>query len=123
MTAGILDTLADFKARFNDNPRAHKLVQQWDRTVLLESTDTKRRYKMEIEGQRLIEVGQLAERQEIPDRSRVVHLQADEAVLMSIFSGQYNPATAVTDGAAAVFSEPRDKVKLEALAMVLWRLG
>jgi len=53
----------------------------------------------------------------------LVHLQAEEDVLNEIFSGKYNPATALVDGALAVYSADRDKVKLEALAMVIWRLG
>jgi len=53
----------------------------------------------------------------------VVHLQAEQDVLQQIFAGQYNPATALVDGALAVYSADRDKVKLEALAMVIWRLG
>jgi putative sterol carrier protein len=51
-----------------------------------------------------------------------VHMQADEEILKRIFTGDYNPATALIDGNMAVFSAERDKVKLEAIAMVIWGL-
>lgn len=119
----LMDTLHDFRERFNTNNRAHKLVQKWNRIVLLESLDTKRNYTMHIENERMIDVQTRTTDYAAPETEKVVHLQGEESVLGQIFSGKYNPATAVTDGALAVFSDPKDKVKLEALAMVIWRLG
>jgi len=37
-----------------------------------------------------------------------------------VFSGDYNPAHALIDGELAVFSNEKDKVKLEAITMVIW---
>jgi hypothetical protein len=113
--------LQDFKDRFNSNPRAQKLVKDWDRIVLLDATDTGSKFGLVLKDQALIEVRQMqdADSQE----EGIVHLQAEEDVLHQIFSGHYNPATALVDGALAVYSADRDKVKLEALAMVIWRLG
>ena len=113
--------LYDFKARFNTNARAQKLVQGWNRLILLEATDTGTSYGLIVDGQVLKDVRRLSETDEQDEAT--VHLQAEEQVLKEIFSGRYNPATALTDGALAVFSPDRDKVKLEALAMVIWRLG
>jgi len=49
-------------------------------------------------------------------------LQAAQEALVRIFTGKYNPAHALIDGALAVFSGERDKVKLEAIAMIIWRM-
>jgi putative sterol carrier protein len=113
--------LQDFKDRFNGNPRAQKLVKDWDRIVLLDSTDTGAKFGLVVKDQVMLEVRSMQDADE--EAEGVVHLQAEQDVLQQIFAGQYNPATALVDGALAVYSADRDKVKLEALAMVIWRLG
>jgi hypothetical protein len=115
------DVLAEFKTRFNDNPRAKKLVTGWNRMVLLDATDSGQKYALMVQNGVLEEVRKVTEFKEGADD--LVHLQGDESVLSEIFSGKYNPATALVDGAMAIFSKDKDKVKLEALAMVIWRLG
>jgi putative sterol carrier protein len=113
--------LQDFKDRFNGNPRAQKLVKDWDRIVLLDSTDTGAKFGLVVKDQVMLEVRSMQDADE--EAEGVVHLQAEQDVLQQIFAGRYNPATALVDGALAVYSADRDKVKLEALAMVIWRLG
>jgi len=115
--------LEDFKERFNANPRAKKLVVGWNRMILLEALDTQSRHTLTICDEILSEVRDATDDKSSVDADEVVHLQAEQQVLREIFSGKYNPATALTDGVLAVFSKERDKVKLEALAMVIWRLG
>lgn len=114
-------TLYNFQQLFNLNPRAKKLVKHWDRLIFLSATDTGSKWGLLVKDDEMVEVRKMAVAAE--DSDGVVHLEADEAVLKDIFSGTYNPATALMDGALAVFSPERDKVKLEALAMVIWRLG
>jgi hypothetical protein len=116
-----VSVLDDFKRRFNVNARAKKLVVGWNRLILLDAPDTGSRYALVIKDEILTEVKPVSSHDE--DDESVVHLQAEQQVLTEIFSGKYNPATALTDGVLAVFSKERDKVKLEALAMVIWRLG
>jgi hypothetical protein len=113
--------LEEFKDRFNRNPRAKKLVVGWNRLILLDAVDTGSSYGLLIDAETLSEIKPVVEYDE--DSDSLVHLQAEEQILKEIFSGKYNPATALTDGVLAVFSKERDKVKLEALAMVIWRLG
>ncbi|MBU8897140.1 hypothetical protein DRW03_22360 [Corallococcus sp. H22C18031201] len=120
-TTGLSEVLQDFQARFNDNPRAKKLVTGWDRSVLLDASNTGNKFVLAVQDHALREVRKVADFDE--DAENLVHLQGDESVLTEIFSGRYNPATALVDGAISIFSSDRDKVKLEALAMILWRLG
>jgi hypothetical protein len=115
------NVLQEFKDRFNNNPRAQKLVKDWDRIVLLDATDTGSKFGLVVQEQALTEIRPMPDFDE--EAEGLVHLQAEEDVLNEIFSGKYNPATALVDGALAVYSADRDKVKLEALAMVIWRLG
>jgi hypothetical protein len=115
------DVLRDFQTKFNGNSRAQKIATGWNRLVLLEARDTGVKYGLVVDNSRLADVCTMESVDD--DADNLVHLQADESILVEIFSGQYNPATALTDGNLAVFSPDRDKVKLEALAMVIWRLG
>ncbi len=114
------DCLADFQQRFATNRRAHKLVKGWNRQVFLEASDTGALYTL------LVDEGELHTIQRgpppRPDDDFIVHLQAAEETLVEIFAGRYNPSTALLDGMLSVFSNERDKVKLEAIAMVIWGL-
>ncbi len=115
--ANLQECLEAFQHKFNDNTRVKKLIKKWDRSVMLEAIDTGTEFSFIVESGALTEV--------VPglvERDPPIHLQAEEAILIRIFSGDYNPATALIDGALAVFSGERDKVKLEAMAMVIWGL-
>jgi hypothetical protein len=115
----LAECLEDFRERFNSNPRVAKLVKNWDRQVMVEATDTGATYTLVIEEQRIRSID---EGPADMDDDYLVHLQASYATLMEIFSGNYNPSTALLDGMLSVFSNERDKVKLEACAMVIWGL-
>src|SRR4051812_1529145 len=91
------EVLEDFKACFNTNPRAQKLVKDWNRLILLDATDTRTSYGLFVKNQELTEVKPVTEFNS--DDEGVVHLQGEEQVLRDVFSGKYNPATALTDGA------------------------
>jgi len=117
-TATLEECLADFRERFNDNARVKKLIAGWNREVLVEPLDAPTAYTMTIEDLEMTSVcSGIREGGE-----GQVHMQADEEILKRIFTGDYNPATALIDGNMAVFSAERDKVKLEAIAMVVWGL-
>ena len=113
------ECLEDFQQRFNTNGRVRKLVKNWDRQVMVEATDTGAIYTMYVED---AEMRRIAEGRSEGDDEYLVHLQATNETLMEIFSGNYNPSTALLDGMLSVFSNERDKVKLEACAMVIWGL-
>ena len=119
-TSGLKPTLLDFQERFNTNPRVKKLIKKWEREIMLDATDTGALHTMVVQGQELREI--VDGKAPSGDQELLVHLQAEEATLKDIFSGEYNPATAVIDGVLSVFSKERDKIKLEALAMVIWGL-
>jgi putative sterol carrier protein len=114
-------TLQRFKHQFNSNEKAKKLVRNWNRLILLCAKDTGSKFGLLVKNDEMVDVRPARDADNAADD--LVHLEADESVLKDIFSGKYNPASALLDGALAVFSADRDKVKLEALAMVIWRLG
>ena len=115
--ADLRSCLIDFQQRFNTNTRVKKLIKKWNRSVMLEALDSAVAYSFIVENQELTSI--------VPglvERDPPIHLQADEEILIRIFSGDYNPSHALIDGVLAVYSDERDKVKLEAMAMVLWGL-
>src|SRR5260370_1432951 len=123
-TANELDyeaTLRNFRQQFNSNDKAKRLVKNWNRLILLCAKDTGSKFGLDVKNDEMGEARPAGHADNAADD--LVHLEAAESVLKDIFSGKYNPATALLDGALAVFSPDRDKVKLEALAMVIWRLG
>lgn len=107
--------LHDFRGAFNDNARVKKLIKGWNRSVMLDATDTGAQFSLLISDLQMTEV-----KKGMIEMDPLIHLQAEEKILTRIFSGDYNPAHALIDGALAVFSDERDKVKLEAIAMVIW---
>jgi putative sterol carrier protein len=119
-TADLWYWLGDFQHRFNTNTRATKLSKGWDRQIFLEAADNPKRYTMLIRESQLREI--LDGTPPDANDDKVVRLRANDDILCDIFSGNYNPSTALLDGVLEVYSDSRDKVKLEALAMVIWGL-
>jgi len=117
-TSSLLASLQDFQNRFNNDARVKKLIKGWNRYLKVDGTDTGEIYTLTIQYLAVtnIEAGcTLAD-----DDENVIALQAAQEALVRIFTGKYNPAHALIDGALAVFSGERDKVKLEAIAMIIW---
>lgn len=114
--------LLKFQQIFNDHSRVKKLIKNWNRAICVESTDTGEQYSMLVADLAMHSVvdGIVEDEDQLDNR---ILLQAEAEVLEQIFSGDYNPATAHIDGALAVFSPDKDKVKLEAIAMVIWGLS
>ena len=105
-----------FEHTFNENARVKKLIKNWDRSIIVEATDNNVTLTMVIADLLMTEVKEGAH----PNEDYPIHLQASEDTLIRIFSGDYNPAHALIDGELAVFSSEKDKVKLEAITMVIW---
>ncbi len=114
--ATLAECLQDFQRTFNDNSRVKKLIKGWERSIIVEATDTNATLTMIITDLVMTEVREGAHANE----ENPIHLQASQDVLIRIFSGDYNPAHALIDGELAVFSSEKDKVKLEAITMVIW---
>ena len=111
--------LGDFRDRFNANGRAAKLTAGWNRRLLVDATDTARSVVLTVTGTRVTDI---RDGTEGTGDTPFVTLSGEERTLIEIFAGRYNPSSAVIDGQLEVYSDARDKVKLEALAMVIWGL-
>ncbi len=119
-TSNLLGSLHDFQKTFNENQRVKKLTKGWNRFLKAESTDTGEIYTVTVQDVSISAIAPGCSMSE--DDEDLITLQAAEEALVRIFTGKYNPAHALIDGALAVFCSERDKVKLEAIAMVIWGL-
>lgn len=111
--------LNHFQTTFNHNSNVRKLINNWNRSIVVEATDTGAVLLMDVKDLSMADVQPATgdEREE-----QTVYLQATEETLIRIFSGECNPANAFLDGDLAVFSSEKDKVKLEAITMVVWNI-
>jgi hypothetical protein len=117
-TSSLLASLQDFQNRFNNDQRVKKLIKGWNRFLKVDGTDTGEIYTLTIQD---LAVTKIEPGCPIADDDQdLIALQAAQEALVRIFTGKYNPAHALIDGALAVFSGERDKVKLEAIAMIIW---
>lgn len=114
--ATLEDCLNAFQVTFNENARVKKLIKNWERAIVVEATDTGAVQTMMVSDLMMTEVRPGAHEQ----GENPVHLQASQETAIRIFSGDYNPAHALIDGELAVFSSEKDKVKLEAITMIIW---
>jgi hypothetical protein len=117
-TSSLLASLQDFQNRFNNDQRVKKLIKGWNRYLKVDGTDTGEIYTLTIHD---LAVTKIEPGSSVSEGDEdVITLQAAQEALVRIFTGKYNPAHALIDGALAVFSGERDKVKLEAIAMIIW---
>jgi putative sterol carrier protein len=116
--SGLHYWLCDFQSRFNTNARAAKLAAGWDRQLLVDAVDLAEKYTLTVTDAKISEIREGAI--DPGEDERLVTMVADKDTLIEIFSGEYNPSAALIDGQLEVYSDSRDKVKLEALAMVIW---
>ena len=115
---GVLEpALNVFRERFNSSDRVKKLIKGWNRKILVQPTDVESEFTMTVEN---LAVTSILPKVEPGEDTDLIYLQATEDILRQIFVGDYNPAHAHIDGDLAVFSAERDKIKLEAIALVIW---
>lgn len=116
-TATLVECLTDFRLRVNDNPRIKRLLKKWEPMILVESTDSDEAFSMLLRQEAIAEI-----RDGLGESDHMIHLRASGEILRGIFSGRRNPARAYVDGELEVFGSDKDRVKLDAISLVLWGL-
>jgi hypothetical protein len=91
------------------------LLAGWEPVIVLETQDADQVVSLTVQAGRIVEVTSGAR-----DAEHKIFVQAEEEVLRQVFSGLLNPARAHLDGTLAVFGTERDKVKLDAISLILW---
>ncbi len=110
-------TLETFREQVNSNRMIAPLLKNWQRHVIIDCEDSGATFTLIVRDCQLVEVkdGRL-------DTGIILNVVAEEAVLEQIFTGALNPSTAFLDGEIEVYGDDADKVKLDAITLVLWGL-
>lgn len=110
------ELLRGFAARVNDHPGLRGPLAGWSPEFHIETSDGAEAYEIRIRAGRVEAVQ--PSRGEPGDAALVLRGAAD--VLEPIFEGRLSPLGAYTDGRLEVYGSPKDQVKLDVIALVLW---
>lgn len=114
-TTKLKATLDDFQAKVNANERIGRILNGWSPNIYIEPRGADETYTLLCADNKITDV--LDGRHEA---DHFVHLAAEPAVILQVFSGELNPSEAVLDGILSVFASDKDQVKLDAITLVLW---
>jgi putative sterol carrier protein len=109
--------LRDFQARVGENKRVQALLKGWEPNVIVEATDSGDAYTLLVRNRGIEAIAEGSH--EAPHR---IQVRGEQKLLMEIFSGKKNPSEAFIDGELEVFGDDRDRIKLDAITLVLWGL-
>lgn len=111
---GLKESVGKFVEDVNGNGRVRKLMAGWNPSIVVTSTDTGTTVTVEVRDMvtRMIEERREAE--------HLIEVQAEEKVLVDVFTGKSNPSYEVLDGNLQVFGSDKDQVKLDAITLILW---
>jgi len=109
-------TLGQFAGRVNECAALRGTLAGWQPDFHIEARDTGAAFRVRIEGGRVQGVEPAAS--EAGDDALL--LRADAAVLEEVFTGTRSPLGAYTDGLLEVYGPPKDQIKLDVIALVLW---
>ena len=107
--------LNDFQQKVNANVRIKSIINNWNPVFFIETSDTDLCYQIKIETGKIIGIT-LA----VVDDDSALLVRGEQQILENVFSGQLNPLVAYSSGLLEVYGDEADKVKLDAVSLVLW---
>ncbi|WP_428262077.1 SCP2 sterol-binding domain-containing protein [Haliangium sp.] len=93
------------------------LLKGWEPNVIIEATDHPESFTLLVRNRAVEDVTE-----GVHEASHQIQVRGERHLLIEIFSGQTNPSQAFLDGELEVFGEDRDRIKLDAITLVLWGL-
>jgi hypothetical protein len=113
---GLHQALERFALQVNGHAALRSTLAGWNPQFFIEARDSGDLYQVRIaQGQ----VQAVEPTRAEPDDLALL-LRADAAVLQRVFDGQQSPLGAYTDGTLEVYGPPKDQIKLDVMALVLW---
>ena len=110
----IVDALADYAARCNENAKLRAMLRGWSRVVHFQATDTGDRFTMRVADGAIVETS--AEAGELADLVVV----ATSEDLCDLFWGDLNPAQKYMNGEIVVQGAAADVMRIDAMASLIW---
>lgn len=108
-------SLEQFRHKVNTHPRLRSLLKGWNRIAGITATDSGVQYTLTFRDSCIVEITHGA-----PGDQGQLQIEASEALLRGVFSGETNPATEFLEGRLQVFASDQDQMKLDAITLVLW---
>lgn len=109
------NTLDSFKDLVNNNEKVKLLFKNWNPNIVIEESLENQKFTMVIKDQGIQNVLEGA----MPSDHQI-SIEAEEDVLIEVFSGESNPAEVVLDGQMAVYGSDSDQIKLDAISLIIW---
>ena len=110
----ILEALADYRERCNNNAKLRKMLRNWSRTCRFHATDTGDEFTVVIEKGEIVDV--TAGAADVHDLS----IGGTSEDLADMFWGDLNPAAKYLSGDIKVIGAAEDVLRVDAMAAVIW---
>ncbi len=115
----LMSCLQNYQLEFNASDDLGKVLKNWNPHLEISTTDGSLRYSISIQDAKVIDI---SERSADSDKDHSIKIEGSEEILMEIFTGVTNPAEAVLNGDLFVFASDMDKIKLDAISLIIWGL-
>ncbi|HEY2977654.1 MAG TPA: hypothetical protein VGJ35_06770 [Burkholderiaceae bacterium] len=112
----LLELLRGFAERVNAQASLRTTLAGWSPDFFIEARDTGDIFQVRVERGQVEDV--LHATADLADDALL--LRADAATLERIFTGMLSPLGAYTDGLLEVYGNPKDQIKLDVIALVVW---
>lgn len=116
MDNALLAALSSYQELVNGNGRLRRLLQGWDRNLCICCKDTEQKFQVSFADSQVATVSIAEPNYDAYD----ISLEADNRELLDVFSGRKNPAQSYLRGSLHVYANDQDRVKLDAISLVLW---
>ena len=114
--SGLQRILDDFAGHLNRHEGLRATLAGWSPSFFIETRDSGETFRVHMEdGQ----VRRVAPTDEEPGDEALL-LRGESTVITQIFTGRMSPLGAYTDGQLEVYGTPKDQIKLDVIALVLW---
>ena len=110
----ILDALADYSGRCNDNGKLRQMMRGWSRTVVFQASDTGDEFTMQVADGEIVAtvVGG-------PGAADLVICATSED-LCDMFWGDLNPTRKYLDGEIVIRGAAADVMRIDAMSSFIW---
>ena len=110
------DTLGRFAQLVNAHVKLRPTLAGWSPDFYIQARDSGDTFQVKLADGRV--AGVLPTEAEPADDALL--LRGDADLLTEVFEGRQSPLGAYTDGQLEVYGHPKDQIKLDVIALVLW---
>ncbi len=108
----IVEAYAEWQSHSNGNERLRSMLRNWDRVVVIDTTDTQQRFTIVVRDQLLLDI--------TPGSPEVVDLvvTGSSEDFCDMFWGDLNPSEKYLSGEIVIHGAQADVMRLDAMSMV-----